>query len=122
MIPPSKVEVIVRWTAPGFHHWADAPDNRAYLRVAHYHLFHYEARLDTTKLPLGDRQIELHDVQAWLQDQTEQVWGGWSCEQIANHLCDLIGLEYKVPCSVSVFEDEECGAEVTIPKKDEVQA
>lgn len=99
--------IIVRFTAPGFHRWKDAPPHRAYLGERHRHLFHVEARLTVKH---DDREVEFHDLLDFCRDAFVLLTD-WSCEKAARELRDAIREKWpNRKCSVSVFEDGECGA------------
>lgn len=108
-----SLSITVRFTAPGFHSWPDAPDHRAYLRASHRHLFHVEL---TTPVEHRERQIEFHD----LMDEAMSLFevgfhGSDSCETMAAGLAKSISERYDGrPVTVSVFEDGEAGATATL--------
>jgi hypothetical protein len=119
-----KATIFVRFVGEGWHSWPDAPERRGYLASSHRHLFHIEAR---TTVEHDDREIEFHDV----RDQIEVLWnliagpkrdlGSASCEMLAGrigrHLCEWSGGRY---WSVSVSEDNECGATVASGPDDSI--
>lgn len=108
--------IVVRWTHAGFHCWPSAREvtgeRRAYLADRHRHLFHYEVRLEVSH---DDRQVEFHDLldecRAFTTQRTEH--GHRSCEMLAEEVLDFIDTRFPVVGlyrSVSVLEDNECGA------------
>lgn len=104
-------EIIVRFTAVGFHRWPGASGERDYLEKRHRHLFHVAAGLEVAH---DDREVELHDF----LDQCHALWPGpeldtCSCETVARGMVNEIGRLYGRPCWVEVFEDGEVGARVT---------
>ncbi len=105
----------VKWTLPGFHAWPDAPDEVAYLRSQHRHLFHFKVALS---VPHDDREVEFHMLQNRCKSlYTEAVLelNNRSCEMIAKELLDKLMVFYGTARSyaVEVSEDDECGAVVT---------
>lgn len=99
---------------PGFHHWPDAPDHRAYLRDRHRHLFHLRAEVSVSH---DDRDVEFHDLSDWLRriwhDRApDGEWGPKSCEAIARELAAAAGWMGR-SWSMSVSEDGESGAVVS---------
>lgn len=106
-------DVIVRFTREGWHYWADAPSERAYLGFSHRHLFHVEVSVAVT----GDnREIEFHDLLDFCKANfPEGDYGGQSCEMLARGLGEQITLQFpKRSVTVAVFEDGEVGARVTL--------
>lgn len=102
----------VRFTAPGFHCWIDAPEDRAYLRALHRHLFHIEVRLE---LFHDERDVEYHNLLDYARSCfDEENHGGKSCETMARALADMIGAKWPGRwLQVLVDEDGECGAIIT---------
>lgn len=105
--------VVVRHAVPGFHRWEHAPENRAYLRATHRHVFHVEVRVEVTH---DNRDIEFHDLLDAVADSLPRNhdWGGRSCETLARIVAErvraLMQLPEHRPVRVSVFEDNEVGA------------
>lgn len=104
-------EIIVRFTCEGFHHWPDAPPQRAYLAHPHRHLFHVEVALEVTA---DNREVEFHNLLDLCRAQFPGgEMGAQSCEQMAGHLWAQVACAYPGrQISVSVFEDGEAGARV----------
>lgn len=107
-------EVWVTYRFVGFHKWADAPNQRAYLRDAHRHVFHVQLHVSVAH---DNRDIEFHD----LLDQLAAMCNALdhrqlgSCEQIAHAVACATHDKWprrRVRCSVS--EDGENGATVTL--------
>lgn len=109
-------------TFEGWHCWGDAPDQYAYLRDSHRHLFHFRAEVQVSS---DDRQIEFielkHRVEQVILDgrivsrdftmPTEH-----SCEAMARFVLGyLVGLYPTQFVEVTVSEDGENGATVTLP-------
>jgi hypothetical protein len=105
----------VKWTLPGFHAWPDAPDEVAYLRSRHRHLFHFKVTLSVSH---SDREVEFHMLQTWckaLYADSILELNNRSCEMIASELLDKLTSHYGRSRSyaVEVSEDDECGSVVT---------
>lgn len=111
----SSVEIFVRFTHTGFHHWKDAPDSRAYLRDRHRHVFHFEAAMSVLH---NDREVEFHDMLdeckmfATTHSASWQLAGA-SCEHMALALAEHLIERYDRPARVEVSEDGENGARVS---------
>lgn len=108
-----RTKVIVRYRTEGFHNWPEAPDHRDYLRFRHRHIFHVEVQVEVST---HDRQIEFHTLRDFcLAKFHGGELGSQSCEDIADALSEVIREYWRVKfCSVSVFEDGECGGNVTV--------
>lgn len=100
----------VRFSESGMHCWPTAPERRAYLRNLHRHLF-----IVTVETPVvhDEREIEFHDL---LEDAKDMfhISGDWSCEQAARMLAQKLVNGYSRPMTVTVSEDGECEAQVTV--------
>ena len=85
-----QCNVVVVFSIPGLHYWAEAPKQTDYLRNPHRHQFGIEASFAVSD---NNRQVEYFDIEeqimAWLR---EMYWdgmrklyyfGAMSCEQIA---------------------------------------
>jgi hypothetical protein len=116
----ADVSVWVRTEFVGVHHWPDAPAERAYLASAHRHRFEVTVEVGVDKL---DRQVEFHDLLGDVRSELE-LWrgghdiadmGSLSCEQMATALADAILSHYGCDVAVTVSEDGECGARVSLP-------
>lgn len=108
-----KTTVIVTHQAAGFHCWPSAPEEVAYLRARHRHLFHFKVEVPVRH---GDRDVEFHTLLERLKQilffsyelcGLEFDFGELSCEHIAAKLLPLIDAS-----AVEVWEDGECGARV----------
>lgn len=96
----------------GWHRWPDAPPHRDYLADRHRHLFKIAATV-----PVDDdhRQVEFHDLRDTVVAAWQPEWDAASCERIAQHIAATILTAHQVPsCQVTVSEDGECGATVTV--------
>lgn len=101
----------VRFRVPGFHSWPDAPEERAYLRERHRHLFHVSVQVEVDH---ASREIEFHDLldfckMAW--PMAEDGSNDWSCETMGELMMGGLRRKYPGRCVVvEVWEDGECGA------------
>lgn len=104
---------IVRFQKEGFHMWSDAPPARSYLAQRHRHMFHVEAQI---ALKHDEREIEFHDFLDFCKANFPGgELGSQSCETMARKLIDLIYRKWPYRAiSVSVFEDSEVGAIVSM--------
>jgi hypothetical protein len=97
----ASVEVI------GVHCWPDAPERQAFLRAKHRHTFCVTAWVE---VPHGDRAVEcfdLADAARTVLGEFHGDFGTLSCEHIASHLIQRLGLSRCL-----VLEDGKQGAEV----------
>lgn len=93
----------------GFHRWPDAPEEVAFLRDRHRHVFHVRAEVPVRH---DDRDVEFILLGRRVAAEVEVIRSTqdvscWSCERWANELVDRLGLS---ACEVS--EDGENGARV----------
>lgn len=96
----------------GFHQWEQAPERRAYLRDLHRHLFHVRAAVDVNH---EGREIEFHDLLAFLEAECRSLTVLGSCETVATLLAERLADEYPGRrVSVEVSEDGENGATVDL--------
>lgn len=107
----------------GFHQWKEAPDDIAYLRHPHRHLFKVRVSIPTT----AEREIEFHQLKHALDDLIARLPCAdpprdfsWSCEQIASHLAVHLLAQYPnhPHVGVCVSEDGECGASVVLERSE----
>jgi len=100
----------------GMHYWLDAPQEVAFLRTPHRHLFgvrveiyinHYASRGD-------NREVEFILLKRKVDDYlSELCTSSHSCERIATDLGNHLKRAYKLEvASVSVDEDGENGSTV----------
>jgi hypothetical protein len=114
-----KTNVIVKLQVDGLHCWPAAKDlfpEVAFLSDLHRHMFHITLKKAVYH---DDRDIEFimfkRDVIEYLHDKyyntsdRSHVFGAMSCEMIARELLEHFECTY-----VSVFEDDENGAEVEV--------
>lgn len=113
----STARIEVRFRVDGWHCWPDAPERRKYLRDLHRHIFHISV---ATLVTHDDREIEFHDLieqsNAIVQRMKSPAgsFGRMSCEQIARTLGMKLMSAHSRGFVVSVFEDGEAGAVVTL--------
>jgi hypothetical protein len=109
----TKSIAVVRFQVPGFHYWEGATGDRSYLRANHRHVFHVEVKLS---LNHQERDVEFHDLKDFCSAEFPGgEMGGQSCEQMAQGLLTAVNERYPGrSVQVGVFEDEECGAEVSL--------
>lgn len=115
-------EITITVTVPvhGIHCWKNAPDEVAYLRDTHRHVFYIRP---TVVVMHDDRDVEFHMLQQKVSRFVRDSWprtkggtghdfGEMSCEMLAREVgtyLQAIKIQVK---SVSVSEDDECFAEV----------
>lgn len=110
---------IVRFQKIGFHKYPDAPEEVAYLRNKHRHIFFVEVWVEQKH---NERDVEYHI----LKNQCLKMWdklfpdpnmGSTSCETMATNLWYELEpfFHSERQLKVSVFEDNECGAMIDQP-------
>lgn len=111
--------VVVRTQFEGFHYWKDAPDEVAFLRDLHRHIFHVEVVMSVRH---GDRDVEVILLKRFIDRAcsllTEKIKReGLSCERIAKEIMKLIEIQYDPSgCTVAVLEDNENGGVIRYAK------
>jgi hypothetical protein len=120
----NAARIFVRFTQVGLHHWPDAPPGRNYLSFPHRHVFHVEAAVHVTH---DDRAIEFHDFldsarAMFGSNEVMQNYGPQSCEMLARKLSKALARRYSCAVTVTVTEDNECGAVVESTPFDAEQA
>lgn len=103
----------VTFKLPGIHRYPDAPEEVAYLRYPHRHLFGFKV---TMQVFHDDRDVEFHMLRNWCVNQYGATLSldHKSCEMIARELLEHLSDKYPGrSISVQVDEDGECGAVVT---------
>lgn len=110
----------------GFHRYPDAPNDVAYLRDVHRHVFKFKVMITVWH---DDREIEFHMLKTWLvslYDEKVMNVDYKSCEMLAKELLNKITDKYDCSArivSVDVSEDGECGATVSSrPKQTQASA
>lgn len=103
-----KTTVWVTTRFIGFHRWKDAPDEVAFLREWHRHVFHVRLEVPVRH---DNRDVEFLLLKQKLENYISDTYSTrkfeYSCEQIANNL--LVQFQAR-ECQVS--EDGENGATV----------
>ena len=112
-----QTNVIVKLQVDGTHRWPAAAEvfpEVSFLSDTHRHMFHVTAKKAVNH---DDRDVEFimfkRDIENYLRDMyydsvlRTHRFGPMSCEMIARELFEYFGCEY-----VSVYEDDENGAEV----------
>ena len=110
--------ITVRTSFHGLHFWKDAPEQVAFLRNLHRHVFNVHVTLPVTH---SDRDVEFFIYQNKLNEviygmfetyHTKMpmllVVGQKSCEMVAKELYDILSKENTI-ISVTVDEDGENG-------------
>lgn len=101
----------VTWKLHGMHRYPDAPDEVAYLRNEHRHLFFFKVALDVDH---DNRELEFHMVQNRCIAFCKYRMGldFMSCEMMAEKVLDFVADLYgtRRNIEVEVSEDGECGA------------
>lgn len=112
IVRPNVTQMIwVTFDLPGFHCYPDAPDEVAYLRNEHRHLFNFKIALQTWD---ADREVEFHMTLNWLKslfDSHLQIDFN-SCEMLADNILGQLLKKFgtKRIYEVTVSEDKECGS------------
>lgn len=111
-----KRSIHVKGQFEGFHSWPEAPDEVAFLRTEHRHMFHIDLWIEVKD---DDRELEFILVERWLRGACrvfyqEMHFGAgvtYSCENIAQQICTGVGGKYGLDRSikVEVSEDGENG-------------
>lgn len=118
-----RANVLARTQFEGFHYWADAPDEVAFLRQLHRHMFHVEVVIPVEH---DDRDIEIillkRTLDEYCSSLTEKIkTEGWSCERIASTLALMLANKYNFDsCVVQVLEDNENGGTVIYDRKESI--
>ncbi len=105
-----KKKVVIRTSFTAVHCWPECPyEDVNYLRNPHRHEFHVTVKFDVS---YNDRDIEFIRAKEEIDKHLRTNYhckdlGRMSCEDIANEIMNKFGA-----CFVSVFEDNENGAEI----------
>lgn len=110
--------ITVRTSFQGLHCWKDAPEQVAFLRNLHRHVFNVQVTLPVTH---SDRDVEFFIYQNKLNEVIHGMFdtyntkmpmlllvGYKSCEMVAKELYDILSKD-NIIISVSVDEDGENG-------------
>ena len=100
--------IVIQFQVTGFHHWPSAPEEVAFLRQRHRHVFHYKVFLNVEH---NDRDLEF----TLLKEELKQVvevgykgeFGTRSCEQLAEDLGNWCFKNDLKPLTIEVWEDGE---------------
>jgi hypothetical protein len=111
--------IIVKDQFPALHAWVDCPfEEVSFLRTPHRHVFHVTVKV---KVDHDDRAVEFFMLKNTLSSLLHDLFahrdlGSKSCEMLCHDIKDSLKLNYdEGPLnihSISVFEDNENGAEV----------
>lgn len=106
-------QIFITTQFEGKHCWPDAPEQVAFLRDMHRHMFHVKV---TVSVFHDDREIEFitlkSEVNAFIQDQLA-LWPEYiSCEMMAEHILTYLMSVYGInrDYCIEVNEDGENGA------------
>jgi hypothetical protein len=101
--------VVIRTQREAFHQYEEAPDEVAFLRYPHRHIFHFTAKIQVSG---ADRELEFFMVQRKIQGVLPETDIYSSCESKAEFLLDYLLTEYGNHRSiiVEVSEDGENSA------------
>lgn len=110
----NMTNIWVTFDKVGFHRYPDAPDEVAYLRDLHRHVFGFRV---TIQVFHDDREIEFHMFKNWLTSlyEGDLKVDYKSCEMLAQELLEKILGKYNCAermVAVEVSEDGECGATI----------
>jgi hypothetical protein len=107
---------VIRTQFEGIHQYPDAPDEVAFLRHPHSHMFTVEAKIQQFH---SERDVEYiicrRRIDAFCASAFKTSLGAMSCETIARHIMMNLQLNYGTDrrYEVGVFEDGMNGAVVT---------
>lgn len=105
-----KNTVWVKFSFEALHKYPDAPDEVAFLRNEHRHVFHVKAGIDVRH---DDREIEFILLKRGLEKRfTGGNMNNKSCEMIADEIAEyFLNKGYKNrTCYIEVSEDNENGS------------
>jgi hypothetical protein len=114
----SETYIIIKDQFPALHAWLDCPyEEVAFLRNPHRHIFFVQVKIEVFH---DDRDVEFFMVKRVLSNLllnlfSNRFLGSKSCEMLCTEIRDIFYLNYPndiIIHSVSVFEDNENGAEV----------
>jgi hypothetical protein len=111
-----KTSIFVKFQKEGIHCYPAAPEGVEFLKHPHRHMFHFEVEIQVFH---HDRDIEFillkRELEA-LYDEKVLELNHQSCEMMASSLYDyLIGKYSKRDIKITVSEDGENGAILTVP-------
>lgn len=103
--------ICVTFSKKGVHCYPSAPEDVAYLKSIHRHLFKFTVSISVNH---AEREIEFHQFLNWLEslyDTHILELNDKSCETIAYDLAKEISEKYKERIlRIEVWEDGECGS------------
>ena len=117
------MRIIVKNRFEGYHLWRDAPDEVAFLREGHRHIFFVETRVEVSE---DDRELEFfmvqHRINQILAEEMpttpDKAEWGLSCEMMAKRILNRLREMYpKRPMGCIVSEDDENGAWVEMTEE-----
>lgn len=121
MCTVQRMEITVRLSVTGFHHWPEAPKPVEYLAHPHRHMFGIAVTFEVNH---DDRDLEFHLVQRAVRAATYRVgkvdslgalqFGSMSCEAIAKGIFEHLKsiLPHHSPSAIEVSEDGENSGKV----------
>lgn len=107
-----KTCIYITTTFVGFHSWKDAPDEVAFLRHPHRHIFHVKATFEVSH---DNRELEFFMIKKEIDDWIASFYPSTvvlskSCEMIAKDIFITFSKLYCSMVSVEVSEDGENGS------------
>ena len=115
-----KKYVIIRTQVEAIHSWPECPyEDVSFLRSPHRHIFHIEIKISVGH---NDREVEFIRAKRKIEEQLRGYGklkdiGSTSCEDMAEEIYSWFGTTYPI-ISISVFEDNENGAEIIFEEKE----
>ena len=107
------MKICVTFQKPGFHRYPDAPEDVAYLKNVHRHLFKFQVCIEVEK---RDRELEFHQFLNWLDSlyQDSLALDYKSCEMLSDDLAAHINTRYPTrQFDIEIWEDGECGSKAS---------
>lgn len=116
-----RKSIWVTFARKGIHAYPDAPEEVAYLRAPHRHVFKFKVTIEVRH---NDREIEFHIFQRELEglyDKGPLQLDDKSCEDLCDELLEEVSARYPGRrIIIEVSEDGECGADLEFdPAKSE---
>lgn len=109
--------IVVRTEFEALHNYPDAPDEVSFLRHMHRHKFYVTVEIEVNH---NDRDLEFFIVKKQLDKFINTlIITGDSCEGMADSILDMLTNEYGLNrfMEVSVFEDNENGAKISVGRE-----
>jgi len=110
-----KTVVFVKAQFEGFHRWANAPDDVAFLQNYHRHIFFAELGVEVTH---ADRDVEFFQLKRKVEAFLSKMYKGQqfekSCEMVAAEIAGQFQEQGYNVSYVTVSEDNENGATITL--------